>query len=173
MLTKYITFLDNLSKILCYVIAALAAAMTAIILYQVVLRYCFNAANIWAEELAKFMFVWVTMLGSSIAIRRNAHLRVDLLITIMRPKYRLIVQIISYIAILCLLVYICRLGVTLMGNTMVNRSAGLRVPMAIPYSAVPVGCFLMALTCIEYIALKVVELRNIVAENADNGGDAA
>lgn len=173
MLTKYSAFLDVIGKVLFYLIALLAAAMTLIMLYQVVLRYCFNAANIWAEELAKFMFVWVTMLASSLAIRKNAHLRVDLFVDLMRPKYRLILQIVSYIAILGLLVYICRLGITLMGNTMVNRSAGLRVPMAIPYSAVPIGCFLMALTCIEFIAKKAVELKAVLKGEANGEGGGA
>ncbi|GHV53857.1 2,3-diketo-L-gulonate TRAP transporter small permease YiaM [Deltaproteobacteria bacterium] len=169
MLKKYSAFLDVLNKALFFVIAVLAAAMTLIILYQVVLRYCFNAANIWAEELAKFLFVWVTVLGSSIAIRKNVHLKVDLFLSLLKPRARLILQIVSYLLILGFLIYLCRLGISLMGNTMVNRSAGLRVPMAIPYSAVPVGAFLMSLTCLEFILKRAQELRQL-AQGPDNGG---
>ena len=169
MLKKYSAFLDTLNKGLFFVVAALAASMTLIMLYQVVLRYGFNAANIWAEELAKFMFVWVTMLASSMAIRKNVHLKVDLFIDLMKPKPRLLFQIVSYIVILGFLVYLCKLGITLMGNTMVNKSAGLRVPMAIPYAAVPVGAFLMSLTCVEFIFKRVEELQALLKRDAESG----
>jgi TRAP-type C4-dicarboxylate transport system permease small subunit len=146
--------------------------MTSIMLYQVVLRYCFNAANIWAEELAKFMFVWVTLLGASMAIRRNVHLRVDLFVGLLPPKPRFTVQIVTYTLILGFLIYLCFLAVELISNTTVNRSAGLRVPMAIPYSAILVGGVLMVLACIEFIGKKVEEYRQILRESSADGGKA-
>ena len=125
------------------------------------LRYCFASANVWAEVLAKFMFVWVATFGSSIAIRRNAHLRVDLLIDYLRPKYRYIIQILTYPLILLFLIYLCKLGMDLMDRTWVNKSAGLRLPMAIPYSAIPVGGVFMILSCIEFIGKRVEALMNL------------
>ena len=166
MLKTYSSFLDALDRVLFVVLAVLSAAMVAVILYQVVLRYCFSAANVWAEELARFMFVWITTLAASMAVRRNVHLRVDLFIDILRPKARLIVQIISYTAIFIFLVYLCVLGVDLMTRTTINRSAGLRVPMAVPYAAIPAGATLMALACIEFIAKRVQDFKNLSGSSA-------
>lgn len=161
MLKKYSAFLDQLDKLLLVILAVLSAAMILVILYQVVLRYCFSAANVWAEELARFMFVWVTMLGASVAIRRNVHLRVDLVVDFLKPRPRFILQIITYTMILLFLIYLCRLGVDLMSRTMINKSAGLRIPMAYPYAAIPLGGALMILSCVEFIAKKVGELRTL------------
>ncbi|MCC8193780.1 MAG: TRAP transporter small permease [Deltaproteobacteria bacterium] len=158
MIKKYSAFLDQVDRVLFALLAILSATMVIVILYQVVLRYCFAAANVWAEELARFMFVWVTTLGASIAIRRNSHLRIDLLVDALKPKPRFILQIVCYTAIFLFLLYLCYLGFDLMSRTMVNKSAGLRVPMAYPYAAIPVGSAFMALSCIEGIAKKVVEL---------------
>lgn len=161
MLKKYSAFLDRIDKVLFVILATLSAMMVAIMVYQIVLRYCFAAANVWAEELARFMFVWVTTLGASIAIRRNVHLRVDFVAEALNPKARYILQIVCYTLVLVFLVYLLQLGIDLMTKTMINKSAGLRVPMAIPYSAIPVGAAFMILACIEFIAKRVEDLRNL------------
>ena len=168
-LKKYSAFLDRIDKVLLVVLAVLAAAMVLVMLYQVVLRYCFAAANVWAEELARFIFVWVTTLGASIAIRRNVHLRIDLLVDFLKPRARFILQIITYTAILLFLIYLLRLGIDLMGRTMVNKSAGLRIPMAYPYAAIPVGCVFMILSCVEFIAKKVADLRDLSRTSGQQG----
>ena len=172
MLKTYSAFLDKVDKILMAILSILAALMVIIILYQVVLRYCFASANVWAEELARFMFVWVTTLGASVAIRRNVHLRVDLVVDFLKPKSRFVLQIVTYTLILIFLIYLCRLGIDLMGRTMVNKSAGLRIPMAIPYSAIPVGGALMILSCIEFIAKRVQDLRNLSKNSEQQGGNS-
>jgi TRAP-type C4-dicarboxylate transport system, small permease component len=171
-LKTYSAFLDKVDKILMAILSILAALMVIIILYQVVLRYCFASANVWAEELARFMFVWVTTLGASVAIRRNVHLRVDLVVDFLKPKSRFVLQIVTYTLILIFLIYLCRLGIDLMGRTMVNKSAGLRIPMAIPYSAIPVGGALMILSCIEFIAKRVQDLRNLSKNSEQQGGNS-
>lgn len=173
MLKKYSAFLDHIDKVLCLFLGILAAAMVLVIMYQVVLRYCFSSANVWAEELARFMFVWVTTLGASVAIRRNVHLRVDLLVDFLKPKQRYMLQIITYTLILLFLIYLCQLGVDLMGRTMINKSAGLRVPMAVPYAAIPVGGAFMVLACVEFIAKKVEALRDLSRGGASRQGETS
>ena len=172
MLKTYSAFLDKVDKVLMVILGILAASMVIIILYQVVLRYCFASANVWAEELARFMFVWVTTLGASVAIRRNVHLRVDLVVDFLKPRPRFVLQIVTYTLILIFLIYLCRLGIDLMGRTIVNKSAGLRIPMAIPYSAIPVGGTLMILSCIEFIAKRVQDLRNLSKNSGQQGGNS-
>lgn len=173
MLKRYSAFLDQIDKALFVLLAVLSAAMVIVILYQVVLRYCFAAANVWAEELARFMFVWVTTLGASLAIRRNVHLRVDLLVDFLKPRPRYLLQIGTYILILLFLLYLCRLGFDLMSKTMLNKSAGLRVPMAAPYAAIPLGGVFMVLACIEFIAKKVEALRELSSGSANRQGETS
>jgi TRAP-type C4-dicarboxylate transport system permease small subunit len=172
-LKRYSAFLNKLDKVILAILAALAAAMVIIMLYQIVLRYCFNSANVWAEELTRFMFVWMTTLGASVAIRHNVHLRVDLVVDFLKPRSRFILQIVTYTLILLFLIYLCQLGFDLMSRTMINKSAGLRVPMAVPYSAIPFGCIFMILSCIEFIASRVQDLRNLGAEKSPTQGGAA
>ena len=47
----------------------------ALVLAQVVMRKFF-APLVWSEELARYMFIWVSFLGWVIASRRHSHVRV-------------------------------------------------------------------------------------------------
>lgn len=156
MLSGYSRFLDGIERVLYWILAFLIGAMTLVMIYQVVLRYVFNNANIWAEELIKFMFIWSVMLGGCIAVRKNSHLRIEVFIDMLSPAKKAWIQIVTYSLVMAFLAVLLVLGLVLVSNTTVNRSAGLGVPMAIPYFSVPLGAFLMMLACVEFM-LKNVE----------------
>ena len=59
MFKAYSRFLDRLEKLFLMILGLLLAAMTGIMVYQVVLRYLFHRPNVWAEEVVKFLFAWV------------------------------------------------------------------------------------------------------------------
>ena len=56
----------------------LGTAMIAVVAAQVFFRYVLNQSLFWSEELARYMLVWLTFLGASVAYRRNVHPRIDL-----------------------------------------------------------------------------------------------
>lgn len=67
----------TLLKILC---ALLLAGMVVLVFGNVVLRYGFNSGITLSEEVSRWMFVWLTFLGSIIALRERGHLGVDALV---------------------------------------------------------------------------------------------
>jgi len=54
--------------------------MTLLTFANVVARYGFNSNILWALELTVFMFAWLVLLGASYAVKKGAHLGVDILI---------------------------------------------------------------------------------------------
>lgn len=159
MLNKYSNFLDKIDRIISYLIATMLGLMTGLMVYQIVLRYIFNNANAWSEELIRYLFIWVIMLGGSIAIRKGAHLKVEIFIDVLKPKIKAFIQLISYILILVLLIILLSKGVELVKNTQNNLTAGLEIPMSIPYLSIPIGMFLMILATIEFIfnQIKIIK----------------
>ena len=61
-------------------IVIILGAMTLITFANVVARYAFNANILWALELTVFLFAWLVLLGASYAVKKGAHLGVDMLI---------------------------------------------------------------------------------------------
>lgn len=53
--------------------STLLAAMVLVILLQVVFRYAINLSLAWTEEIGRYLFVWVCLLGASLAYRLAAH----------------------------------------------------------------------------------------------------
>lgn len=76
-------------------IAALLGLMTLITFANVVARYGFNSNILWALELTVFMFAWLVLLGASYAVKKSAHLGVDLLVENSAPPIRKTLGMIS------------------------------------------------------------------------------
>ncbi len=71
------TFSDRIEETL---IAAILGAMTVITFANVVARYVFNSNILWALQLTVFLFGWLVLLGASYAVKKHAHLGVDLVV---------------------------------------------------------------------------------------------
>lgn len=61
-------------------IAAGLAAMVLLVFSNVVLRYGFNSGITVSEELSRWIFVWITLLGAVVALREHGHLGVDMVV---------------------------------------------------------------------------------------------
>ncbi|WP_204218110.1 TRAP transporter small permease [Microvirga pudoricolor] len=59
---------------------ALLGLMVVLVFGNVVLRYLFNSGITETEELSRWMFVWVTFLGSVVALYRRGHLGTEFLV---------------------------------------------------------------------------------------------
>ncbi len=56
----------------------LGGLMIGIVAAQVFFRYVLNHSLFWSEELARYILVWLTFLGATVAYRRGVHPRIDL-----------------------------------------------------------------------------------------------
>ncbi|MDG2256980.1 MAG: TRAP transporter small permease [Paracoccaceae bacterium] len=85
-------YIDRIEETL---IASILGAMTVITFANVVMRYGFNQNILWALELTVFLFGWLVLLGASYAVKKGAHLGVDIVINILPPKPRRIMGLVA------------------------------------------------------------------------------
>lgn len=125
----------------------------AVVLVQIFYRYILNSPLVWSEELSRFIFIWVSLMGWALATRSGTHIR----ITFIHERLSLSVQ-----KSLTLFFRICTLGflITLvwLGIDMSSRTFG-RFAVAIPQ--IPVGMFYAALPisaalCIFYVIYDIL-----------------
>lgn len=88
--------IDTYCLFLKYVIAFFLAVMVVLVFGNVVLRYVFNSGIAFSEELSRWLMVWLTFLGATVALRERAHLGVDTLIIMLPPLGKKFCFIISY-----------------------------------------------------------------------------
>jgi TRAP-type C4-dicarboxylate transport system permease small subunit len=145
-------------------IVLLYGGFVILVFVQVIARYVFNYPFIWTEELARFFFIWMVMLGVAIAIHRGAHLGFDILLDAFPLKIRKIVGIVNNVLMLTFVSILIVKGFELSSKTMEGLSPALEVPMGIPYLAIPVSGILMAGYILHAIYLTVRELRHTEQE---------
>lgn len=75
------TLIDRYCRFINLLIALALAVMVVLVFGNVVLRYAFNSGIAISEELSRWLFVWITFLGAVSAIKENAHLGTDMLVS--------------------------------------------------------------------------------------------
>ena len=66
--------------------AIIVVAETCILFAGVISRYVFDSPIFWTDELAAFLFLWLAMLGTVVALRRDGHMRLTTLVNWVRPS---------------------------------------------------------------------------------------
>ena len=77
--------IDWYFRALRFFIVACLAMMVVLVFGNVVLRYAFNSGITVSEEVARWLFVWMTFVGAVLALRNHAHLGVDTLVSRLPP----------------------------------------------------------------------------------------
>jgi TRAP-type transport system small permease protein len=135
--------------------------MAIMVFGNVVLRYGFNSGITISEEASRFIFIWLTFLGSIIAMKGKAHIGVDTLIKHLPKLGKQICAILSDVLILgcCVLFFIGSWK-----QTVINLKVAAPVtewPMAVIYSVGLVNSSLIGI----YVLTNLIQvLRGKVKE---------
>lgn len=125
-----------------------------LIFFQVILRYVFNSSLSWAEELARYVFIWQIWLGTSVAQRGHAHVRIELFQG--KPLQRMITIIADVIWLLfCLILvkYGADLAISIKNRNLL--SAAMKIPMYLVYASLAVSQLAVSIRIIGEIAGQV------------------
>lgn len=88
-------------------LVALLAVMVVMVFGNVVLRYAFDSGIIISEELARFLFVWVTFLGAVVVFHQRGHLGMTMVVEALPPPLRRLCLIVSDLLIVaCALMFL-------------------------------------------------------------------
>lgn len=74
------SWLDRLDRVSRWAVIAAMAAMTLLVVSQVVFRYAFSQSLDWSEEMARLTFVWAMFLALPHGIRHGVHVGIDALV---------------------------------------------------------------------------------------------
>ncbi|MCB0556916.1 MAG: TRAP transporter small permease [Phaeodactylibacter sp.] len=147
----------QIDKILGNFLALLMGIMTLDVLWGVFTRYAMGNQSGWSEELARFLLIWIGILGAAYAAGQDMHLSIELLMPKLQKKSQIRLKLlISFLIAAFAFTVMVIGGGRLMYITQVlgQLSPALRVPMAVVYSVAPLSGILV----IYYKASDVVTL---------------
>jgi TRAP-type C4-dicarboxylate transport system permease small subunit len=96
-------FLKGYCRGLEAVIAVCMTVMVVLVFGNVVLRYAFNSGIAVSEEVSRWLFVWLTFLGSIVALREHGHLGTEVLVARLGPQGKRVCLVLGY----ALMLWIC------------------------------------------------------------------
>ena len=123
----------------------LLAGMTLAVFVQVVLRYVFAVALDGLDEVPRYLFVWLVMIGAAAAMHRGEHTALDYFRDRLSPRGRAALRLVTEGAGMLLFLSLIRTSLVLVPNSQQQSSAGLGLPLGYVYAAVPVGAALILL----------------------------
>ncbi len=134
----------------------LGVTMSALVALQVFCRYALNHSLFWSEELARYLLVWLSFLGATVAYRRGAHPGIDVLPARLAPAARRAVLLAVHVAALALFAVMTVEGFRFAYFVRHQISPALHLPKWFPHLAVPVSGLLFA---VHGVALLVRDVR--------------
>lgn len=154
--------LDKIEEIFCG--TALLTA-TLIVFFNVVLRYVFKSGASWAEELVKYLMIWITFIGSSICVRKYAHVSIDFFYEMLSVKNKRVVAIIVGVISLFFTVNMAYYGskLVLFSLSTGQVSPALQLPMWVPYVAIPLGFVLMSIRLLQNLFVLIFKRTHVDA----------
>ena len=127
-------------------LATLMAIMTLDVLWGVFTRYAMGNQASWSEELARFLLIWIGILGAAYASGQNMHLAIDLLSEKLNPnKQKRLIALIRILIISFAFFVLVVGGARLLyiTQTLGQTSPALQIPMAFVYAVLPLSGILV------------------------------
>lgn len=139
-------FAQKIDRVIVGILVALMAIMVITVTWQVATRYLLNSPSSYTEELATYLLIWISLLGSAYAVRLKAHLGVDVITRKLSGAAERMAHYFIYMIVVAFAVVVFVYGgtrlvyITLKLNQL---SAALQVPVGYVYLIIPISGALM------------------------------
>jgi len=172
---KATQFVDMISTITGIFAAFLMGCMAFIVTYEVIMRYVFNSPTGWTIEFVPFMILWGGFVGAALTLKRDRHIRVDILIRYLSPKSQTIMSVFTTTIgiVFCSALFVEGINMVIQTKELGTRTSGtFELPIFIPQLCVPVGAALLVLQFLMLFCQAIYSLASgkINAEIKTEGG---
>ena len=126
-----------------WVAAAIVLVEIAILAAGVTARYLFHTPLVWSDELASILFLWLSMLGAVVALRRGEHMRMTGLVSRVSPGARAFLEALALTASIVFLLLIFHHALDYAQEEGFIVTPALEISNAWRAAAIPTGIALM------------------------------
>ncbi|BBQ82268.1 MULTISPECIES: TRAP transporter small permease [Enterobacteriaceae] len=147
---------------------AVMVALVVCVVWQVFSRYVLNQPSTLTDELARFLMIWVGLLGAAYTVGAQRHLAIDLLAMTLKPrKQTLLGVVINLLIFIFSGSVIVTGGLKLIAKTLATAqvSAAMQIPMGYVYLILPLSGLIMMFYALWFIANGLLSLKQ-TAEGA-------
>ena len=128
-----------------WIAGAVVLAEIVVLFGGVVARYVLHQPLVWSDELASILFLWLSMLGAVVALRRGEHMRMTALVAKLTPSTRALFDVLAVAAALAFLLMVAHPAIEYASEEAIVTTPALEISNAWRAAALPIGVALMIL----------------------------
>lgn len=140
---------SRLSRWTMYLACACLVGLLAVVVYGVILRYGFNDAPPYVEQVALLLVISVAMLGASAGVRDAGHIGLDSLIAMLPEKVQFLSEILVHLLVIVFAVALFAGGAEMALSTRDSTIPTLGLSEAFRYLPILIAGVLITLFSIE------------------------
>jgi TRAP-type mannitol/chloroaromatic compound transport system permease small subunit len=153
----FVHIVDSVNMWICKVTSFLVIPLGGILLYGVILRYVFNRPVAWEGGIAWLIFVGLSLLAGAYVLRKDQHVRLDVLYSRFSPKRQAIMDAATFIFFLLFIGTLTWLTIdkAWWSVSIMEKSArgSFHTPIYIARTSLALGCILLLFQgIVEFIA---------------------
>lgn len=156
-------FLENscnrANQIVEYLLFGVGLSMALLVSLQVFCRYILNSSLFWSEELARYMLVWLSFFGATVAYYRHLHPGVDTITSRLSASKRRITRLLAYVTTMSLGVVMVISGSQFAWFIRMQVSPALSMPKWIILIIIPLSGVLFCVYSVLFF-LKTLQEKN-------------
>jgi TRAP-type transport system small permease protein len=141
-----------LAKMFGFIVTLFTLSMVGMVFTNAVLRYAFRTGIPEAEELSRYLFIWLCFLGTIAAFKDGQHVGVDMFVNMMPPKIKKIVVFIGQLITMAVFAVMFFGGIDYMKTG--GSSEG-------PSTGIPFGYMSVAI-CVASLAMAAILIRQMI-----------
>lgn len=134
-----------LARAIDFLIALMFITLIFSTVTQIFMRSVLNSSPPWTEELARYAFMYVNVIGAAVCVRKKSHARVTAVLELLGPRASHLLNIFADLVILFVSYVMIRYGFQCVLQVMAQRSPAMRVCMSYVYFCIPLSGVCIAL----------------------------
>jgi TRAP-type C4-dicarboxylate transport system permease small subunit len=146
-----------IEKILEFLSMVMLLAMTAIICYQVVLRFVFDRSPSWGEEIAILLMIWFGILAIPIGVKHKLHIGIEFIFRMFPPRAQYLVSRGIYLLIAAFGVMMIVYGIELSKFMNMSTLPATKLSSAVEYAVLPLSGLMLVYNSMEFVFQSYAE----------------
>lgn len=152
---------DSINKFCEKLTGILLAILSIITIVQVFARRVLGNSLSWTEESARFLFIWIIVLGASIGIKEGFHVSIVIVKEKLKGKAKNILYMGINISILIFSIVLVTSGIKLLNSVNGQLSPAIRLNMLWVYLSIPVSGTFIIIHVISEIIKNIFQLKEV------------
>ncbi len=151
------TLSDMANRLISRFVVLLIFLLSLLLGVAVFYRYALNDSIYWSNEVSRYLLAYIVFLGSTMAHKHKTHIRIDIIFNYISLKNRRYLEITISMFFILFWVVIMAGCIKLFPLFMMQTTATLQIPYAIPFAALPLSAIVWILYCMDDILKEVVK----------------